>query len=123
MEAFFSLLAAFLLLSLIPFTYNAQSFSRASLIQYQHANDVAEVLWAAGDYERVGDWIEGSGGGGGVIRGRLKEIAEEMDACIVLEAEGKKMDVNCEGNEKDVTSITRVIVGESGIHSLRIRIS
>ncbi len=125
MEAFFSLLAALLLLSFIPLTYDSQEFSRASLLEYQHANDVAEVLWAAGDYEKIGDWAEGDEASGYVVRERLGGIAKETNLCIVLEVKGKnkKIEVNCGETGNEVTVISRTIVGKEGIYEMMISVS
>ena len=126
MEAFFSLLVALLLLSFLPLTYGAQKFSRSSLLNYQHANDIAEVLWAAGDYERIGGWVEGDEANGFVVKERVMGIAQEMNFCVVLEMkeEGKTIEANC-GNKRTadgITSISRAIVGKEGIYEMVISI-
>jgi hypothetical protein len=125
MEAFFSLLVAVLLLSFIPLTYDAHKFSRSSLIRYQQANDIAEVLWAAGDYERIGDWAEGDERAGEIVKQRIDGIAKEMKFCVSIEVKekNKKIEVNCRGSGgKDVTTVTRTIVSDSGFYEATISV-
>ncbi len=126
MEAFFSLLVALLLLSFIPLTYGAQKFSRSSLLGYQHANDIAEVLWAAGDYDRVGKWAEGDEASGFVVKERVGAIADEMDWCVVLEVKGtdRRIEANCGEKESEgrITSVSRTIVGNEGIYEMAVSV-
>lgn len=126
MEAFLSLLAAFLLLSFIPLTYSAQKFSYSSVVSYQRANDIAEVLWAAGDYTRIGDWLEGDESSKETVKQRLESISNETGLCIKLEVKekGKRIEAGCNGKEKgDVTSVSRIIVSGKGIHGMQLSIS
>ncbi|MFH1470699.1 MAG: hypothetical protein ABIF01_03050 [Candidatus Micrarchaeota archaeon] len=111
--------------SFIPSTYESQKFSRESLVRYQHANDIAEVLWCAGDYERAAGWVEGDEAAGYIVKERLGDIANEMGYCILLETEKEAamITANCNRKEEgDVVSISRVIIGEKGVYEMKLSI-
>ncbi|MBI5159055.1 hypothetical protein HY992_02955 [Candidatus Micrarchaeota archaeon] len=121
MEAFFSLLAVLVLLEFVMLSQNALALKYESLYAYQLVQDVLEVGEKTGAMQNFAEFTEGNALAGAKAEKQFKEMAEQIDACITISANGKEIKANCNQKNYSFTiSEERIIALNRGFERVQV---